>query len=407
MMGKVWDAVSDPLVGWLSDRTQSPWGRRHPWMIIATPFLALFFVLLWIVPPLNSQTGLFLYYSVIGLCTYTALTAVIVPFAALVPEITQTYNDRTSLGSFISSFDIGGTLITLIFTQIVFQVIQEPQQKYWVMAIIGAGISLLAMYISAWGIYPYTRRLQKQRPLEILPHISLQEQLQTIFSNRPFLYLIGIYLFSWLGLCMTTATLPYYVRNWMQLPDYYFTLSAILVQGSALLMLFIWNPVGQKFGKKAVYFMGVPAWLIAQAGLWLMQPGQLTLLYIYTILGGIGVSVAYLVPAAMLPDVIDLDQLRTGQRREGIFYGLVVFLLKFSEAIAILLIGIILDRVGYIPSVEANLQPDSALWAIRALIGPIPSCFLIAGLLVAYFYPITKSIHEDIVIKLQAKNTIK
>ncbi|MGK7874202.1 MAG: MFS transporter, partial [Xenococcaceae cyanobacterium] len=403
MIGKAWDAVSDPLVGWLSDRTQSPWGRRYPWMIVAAPLLALFFVLLWMVPPLDSQTGLFFYYSVIALCTYTALTAVIVPFAALVPEITQAYNERISLGSFISSFDIGGTLTGLILAQIVFQLIQNPQQKYLLIAIIGAGISLLAMYISAWGTYPYTQQLQKQRPFDLPPPLPLQEQLKTILSNRPFLCVIGIYLFSWLGVSITTATLPYYIRNWMQLPDRYFTLSAILVQGTALLMLFIWNPVGHNFGKKAVYFMGVPVWLIAQYGLWLMQPGQLNLLYICAALGGVGVSVAYLVPGAMLPDVIDLDQLRTGQRREGVFYGFVVFLLKLSEAIALLLIGKILDWMGYIPGAASNLQPDSALWAIRALMGPIPASFLIGGLILAYFYPITKSTHEEIVSKLQKK----
>ncbi|MGK7876649.1 MAG: MFS transporter, partial [Xenococcaceae cyanobacterium] len=109
----------------------------------------------------------------------------------------------------------------------------------------------------------------------------------------------------------------------------------------------------------------------------------------------------YLVPAAMLPDVIDLDQLRTGQRREGVFYGFVVFLLKLSIAIALLLIGKILDWMGYIPGAASNLQPDSALWAVRALMGPIPASFLIGALILVYSYPITKSIHEEIVSKLQ------
>jgi GPH family glycoside/pentoside/hexuronide:cation symporter len=400
VIANIWDAVSDPIVGELSDRTQSRWGRRYPWIIIATPIFALFFILRWILLPLDSQIGLFVYYSAISICAFTAFTAMIVPFSTLASEITQTYDERTSLTSFTASFEIVGVLIALGLAQIVFLIIPDPQQKYFVTAIIGIGIAWLAMYISAWGTYPYAQKLHKQRSSERPTQYSLREKFKTILSNHPFLLIIGIYLFSSMGSSITISIFPYYIRSWMQLPDHYFTFTILIIQVTTLLMFLIWNPLGQRLGKKTIYLMGIPMCLIAQLGLWFLQPGQVNWLYICAIIYGAGASVGYLIPLAMVPDVIDLDQLRTGQRREGIFYGFVVFLAKLSQGFAIFLVGKVLDWVGYIPKTAANLQPDNALLAIRTLIAPIPAIFLIGGLVLIYFYPITKSIHEEILSQL-------
>ena len=109
----------------------------------------------------------------------------------------------------------------------------------------------------------------------------------------------------------------------------------------------------------------------------------------------------------MLPDVVDLDELNTGQRREGIFYGFVVQTQKLCVAVAIFLVGKTLDLSGLIPAVATEappVQPDSALWAIRLIIGPLPTLILIIGLVIAFFYPITQSKHEEIVLKLNERN---
>jgi glycoside/pentoside/hexuronide:cation symporter, GPH family len=177
----------------------------------------------------------------------------------------------------------------------------------------------------------------------------------------------------------------------------------LAVQGTALVMLSVWNRISQKVGKKAVYFMGTGFWIISQAGLFLLQPGQNAALYLLAMMAGVGVSTAYLVPWSMLPDVIDLDELQTGERREGLFYSFMVFLQKICLGVAVAVILQSLEWTGYIPSTDAipaPIQPPSVLLAIRLAIGPVPTVALISGLIIAYFYPITRERHQQIILQL-------
>jgi GPH family glycoside/pentoside/hexuronide:cation symporter len=156
-------------------------------------------------------------------------------------------------------------------------------------------------------------------------------------------------------------------------------LVALAVQGTALVMLFFWQAVSQKLDKKIVYFLGMIFWIIAQIGLFLLQPGEITLMYILAVLAGFGVSVAYLIPWSMVPDVIELDELETGKRREGIFYAFMVLLQKIGLALGLFIVG------------------------IRLAIAPLPAFFLIISLILAYFYPITRQVHAEILDQLAAR----
>jgi len=130
------------------------------------------------------------------------------------------------------------------------------------------------------------------------------------------------------------------------------------------------------------------------------------LMYVLAVMAGVGVSTAYLIPWSMMPDVIELDELRTGQRREGIFYGFMVMLQKIGLAIGLQLVGIALQWSGFqstIPGQPAPDQPASALLAIRLAIGPLPTIALIGGLILAYFYPLTREVHAEILLKLRER----
>ena len=407
VVGKVWDAINDPIVGVLSDRTSHPWGRRYPWIIYGGIPFGIFFLLQWIVPS-TDHTVLFWYYVAISILFNTAYTAVNLPYTALTPELTQDYNERTSLNSFRFAFSIGGSIFSLILALIIFRVFQnDPNQQYLVLGAICAVISVLPLYWCVLGTRKHVAaQLLENAELDNSTSLPLKEQLQIAFSNRPFLYVIGIYLFSWLGVQLTATIIPYFVVNWMQQPQYVLSLVAIAVQGTALIMLFVWSKVSEKYGKKAVYFMGMSLWIIAQAGLFFLQPGQVFQMYLLAVMAGVGVSTAYLIPWSMIPDVIELDELQTGERREGVFYSFMVLLQKIGLAVGLWLVGQALGRAGFLSTVPGQpppVQPESALFAIRVAIGPLPTIALILGMILTYFYPITREIHAEILFKLRGK----
>ncbi|MFM7428075.1 MAG: MFS transporter [Elainella sp.] len=414
MIGKVWDAVNDPLVGMLSDRTRSArWGRRYPWMLYgAIPFGITFF-LQWIVPRFSTsvnQWGLFAYYVLMGILFNTFYTMVNLPYTALTPELTHDYNERTSLNSFRFAFSIGGSILSLILAMVVFQVVVDAGQQYLWLSGICAVISTLPLFWCVFGTYNRSRAMAA---LNLAPdseaELPFLAQLKIAFSNQPFLYVIGIYLCSWLAVQITAAVLPFFVVNCLGLSSQTFTQIALTVQATALLMLFVWSAVSQRVGKKAVYFMGMALWIIAQAGLFFLQPEQSGLVYPLAILAGVGVSTAYLIPWSMIPDVIELDELKTGQRREGVFYGFMVLLQKLGLAVGLFVVGQALSRSGFIETVAgqpAPVQPASALTTIRFAIGPVPTVALILGLILAYFYPITREVHAEILLKLSERKRL-
>ena len=400
MIGKIWDAVNDPLIGWLSDRTRSRFGRRYPWMLLGSIPLGVSCFFLWTIPPTQNQTILIIYYTVIALIFYGAFTAVLLPYSALSAELTQDYDDRTTLISFRSTFSIGGSIFSLVLAELIFGWIENKQQQYLMLGLVAGIIAVIAIYLSIWGTYKRYHQLQQDYPQSSQSNsLPIRQKIQLIFSNFPFICVMGIYLCSWLSVQTIAAILPYFVVNCMNLSEAHFTRMAIGVQGTALMMMMVWNFLSHRLGKRTIYLMGIPFTILAEILLFFLQPGQITLMYVIAIMAGIGIATAYLVPWSMLPDVVDLDQLKTGERREGIFFALVVQLQKIGIAFALLMVGKLLDYAGYIPN-STGQQPDSALWAIRMIIGPVPIALLTIGLIFAYFYPITRQVHQDILLKL-------
>ena len=416
LIGKVWDAVNDPIVGMMSDRTRSRWGRRHPWMIFGAIPFGIFFFLQWLVPqfssdPTANQWSLFWYYILISILFNSFYTAVNLPYTALTPELTQDYDERTSLTSYRFGFSIGGSILSLLLVGRIFDLPflkDNPLQQYTVMGGVCALISVLPLFWCVWGTrkrVKETEHLRQETSNEVsLPYL---EQLKIVFSNRPFLYVIGIYLCSWLAVQNTVSVIPYFVKNWMGLTTQDFIYVIITVQVASFIMLFVWTEVSKRVGKKAVYFMGMTVWIIAEIGLFMVQPGQIGLMYALAVMAGFGVSTAYLIPWSMIPDVIELDELQTGQRREGVFYAFMVLLQKAALAIGLFLVTQVLQQSGFLKNFagEADpIQPASALWAIRVLVGPVPLVILLVGLVLAYFYPITKEVHAEILLNLQERN---
>ncbi len=407
LIGNLWDAVNDPMVGVLSDRTQSRWGRRLPWIVLgAIPFGFTFF-LQWIVPSSN-QTVLFVYYILIALLSNSFYTIVNLPYTALTAELTADYNERTSLNSFRFAFSLSGGIAALALVFTIFGVVENSGQQYVWIGAIGGILATIPLFLCVWGIRNVAMAADQQRlATATVVKIPIVEQVKVAFSNRPFLFVIGIYLCAWLAFQNTAAILPFFVVNYMKLSGQVSTLSAIAVQVTALIALPFWTWVSRKVGKQATFTMGTGIWLLGQVGLWFLQPGNTSWIYPLAVLVGAGVSTAYLIPWSMLPDVVELDDLNTGQRREGVFYGFMTLAQKVCRGVGLFLIGLSLKQAGFQESVAGQplpVQPPAALEAIHWVTAIVPIVLLLISLVLVYFYPISREVYAEILLRLHERN---
>ncbi len=406
--GKIWDAINDPLVGVLSDRTQTRWGRRYPWMFLTAVPFGLSYFLIWIVPGFQSPSLQFWYYVIVTTLFQIFFTTTNLPYTSLTAEMSNSYDEGTELTSFRLSFSVAGGVAILVIAGIAGQLIKDEAQRYMVLGLMGGLISVASIYWCIFGTYGYTHKkaLAQKQSLEAIADPeeiseSFIQQLRIVLSNRPFLFVVGIYMFSWLALQITAAVIPFYAKFWMATDG---SLVALLVQGPAIAMMFVCASLSKRIGKKNLYFLGSGLWILVQTALYFLQPGQVGILYGLCLLASFGVATAYMVPWSILPDVIDLDELNTGSRREGTFYAFMTLLQKLGLAVGLFLVGAALQASGF--DKVAAVQPDSALQAIRFFIGPVPLLLVICGAALTYFYPITREVHAEIMLKLAERKRL-
>jgi GPH family glycoside/pentoside/hexuronide:cation symporter len=392
---KIWDAVNDPIMGTLTDRTRTRWGRRRPWLLFAAIPFGVFFFLQWIVPPLDDF-GKFWYYLVVALLLDAAYTAINVPYAALTPELTHDYDERTSLSSYRFSFSILGGVLAAFLHTIIVGAFASVFTGYVVSAAIWAFFLIVPNFIT----FAFTREshFKEERP----QGPGFIEGLRVAFANRAFIYVTLIYMLSWLSIQFVQTNLILYVKYWIGAESQFGTL-VLAVQVSSFLFLLLWARVSQRIGKQSTYYIGMAFWIVVEIALFFVQPGQVPLLFVLAILAGAGVSIGYLIPWSMLPDVIELDELQTGQRREGVFYGFFVFLQKFGISLGLALSNFVLEAAGYVnqvPGSEAPVQPPSVLMALRIFVSLVPALILLASFLVVRAYPITREKHAQMRLEL-------
>jgi GPH family glycoside/pentoside/hexuronide:cation symporter len=403
LIGKLWDAINDPIIGYLTDRTRAPLGRRRSWMAYGAIPLGLSFLGCWWVPFPGNETALLWYYGAIALLFNTFYTAVNLPYSALTPELTRDYNERTSLNNFRFAFSIGGSLVSAVVHLRLIALFENPALG-WLAA--GALWSVAIVVPTFWCVAGTRERYQ-------LPPcaIPLGQQMLIVFRNRAYLCVIGIYICSWLALQLTATVIPYFVTYWIrpEKPNEVIPLVILAVQGMAFVGLFGWSWVSRHWDKRTVYVAGMTVWILAQGGLFVLQPQQVTAMYVLAIAAGIGVSAGYLIPWSMMPDVIELDELETGERREGIFYGFMVLLQKIALALALFGVGQLLDRAGFIlPQDNQPVlnQPPAVFDTVRVLIAPFPALLLIGGIAIGAVYPITKERYAEIRARIAARESL-
>ncbi len=387
LLSKIWDAVNDPIVGTLTDRTRTRWGRRRPWLLFGSIPFAIAYVLHFIVPPLG-QTGLFWYYLVVAILLDAGFTAVNVPYAALTPELSESEQDRTDLNMYRFSFSVLGGLVAAVMYNVVVNSLNknDPEVGNLMQGLIIAAVIVISNIV----VFAFTRENDFNQEDE--DHMPFFEGLTTALRSRPFMYVTAIYMLTWIAIQFVQSLLLFYWRDYVGGDPAAFTGVLFALQGSIFIFILIWGFLSRKLGRQRVFLIGVPVWIIGAIGLWFVQPGQTNMVIILAVVAAIGVSLGFLIPWSLLPDVVDEDELRTGKRREGIFYGFFVFLQKLGISLGLFFQGQVLDWAGYIPEVNGVVaaQPESALLAIRVMVSIVPIVLLIISMVVVARYPITR-----------------
>jgi GPH family glycoside/pentoside/hexuronide:cation symporter len=398
IVGRLWDAVNDPLFGLISDRIRSRWGRRRVLLLFGAVPLGVSFAMMWLVPPWGP-VALTVYYAVAFILFDTIFTAVHVGYNALTPEMTPDYDERTSLNGYRMVFSIAGTLGAIIIATVVGWYITDLRLLY---ATIGVILGLIAI-VPPLIVFSVTR----ERPSEELPEdLSVGEALKATLSNRPFWMVMGLYLLSWTTASILAAALVYYANYYLGVPDQanYFVLVA---QGSAIAFIPLWVWVARRLDKRRAFILGTLSLIVVLIGIFALQPEQVTLAYVLAALAGSGIAVAYVIPWSMVPDVIEHDQLSTGQRREGSYYAFASFFQKLATGVALWAMGQALALTAYVTPESGEplpVQPPEAVQAIRFFMGPVPIALLVLAILFAWRYPIGREQHRALRDELAARD---
>ncbi len=396
-LSRIWDAINDPLFGLLSDRIHSRWGRRRVLLLVGAVPLGLTFMLMWTVPSL-PPLALTLYYTLIFILFDTAYTAVHVGYNALTPEMTKDYDERSNLNGYRMVFSIGGGLAAIILATILGWTIDDPRLRFVVMGVLLGLIAIIPPFI----VFSITRE-QEHTPTSSL---SLAGAMRATLGNHPFRLVMGLYLLSWTATSIVAAVLIYFASYYLRLPDQanFFVLAA---QGSAILFipLVVW--LAQRLDKRRAFILGSGVWAVLLLGLAFLSSDQVGLAYSLAALSGFGIATAYVVPWAMIPDIIEHDQVQTGERREGSYYAFASFFQKLGTGAAIWIMGQALAASGYLtPTLGEPLpqQPAQAVSVIRLFVSVIPALLLVLAILCAWRYPISRSAHRLLLDQLAERD---
>jgi GPH family glycoside/pentoside/hexuronide:cation symporter len=394
-IGRSWDYINDPLIGHLSDRTRSRWGRRRPFLLFgALPFV-LSYILMWYRPPIQDAVWLAVYYAAAYVLFEAAATFVYMPYFALTPELTSNYDERTALTTYRMFFSILGSLIAFTIPLLIVGSFQ-PQNAPRVlrMGAIFAVVSAIPLLLVFFG----TRERPEYSELE---QPGLIESLRAAAKNRPFIFGTVIFLVTWITLDVLQVNLLYYVKYVIRREAQSDLIMAVIFV-TAILVLPFWEWVSRRWNKRTAYAAGVAFLAAVLLGLISLGPqSPLQLILTLCVLAGIGVSAAHILPWSIIPDAIEWDEWQTGERHEGMFYSLVTLSQKVASSITIPLVLLMLQVTGYVPS--AAEQPANALLGIRLVIGPLPGLLLSAGIIFALLYPLSRESHRRIVQELEER----
>lgn len=393
LVGRSVDAISDVWMGRLSDRIRWKAGRRRPFFLIGALPFAFFFAAIWAAPTFESTTLEFAYYVGVYMMISISMTVVAVPYQALLPDLTDDYDERTSLATFRSVSSLIGTLLIAIsFRPLVAYLGGEASA--WATAGMIYGFWILWPWLPIWAV------TYERPPREESAALPFRDYVTLILKNQNYRRLLAFFAMGRIAIDLPMALFLHYFTYVIGHREYFEPMMGTFLVGTVIAMPF-WLRFARGRDKVTVYFAACAGWTLTFSSL-LLVPADFPLagMIVISLLSGAGYAAADMMPWSMVADIADEDEIISGERREGIFVGLFTFIRKMTGAVAVAIAFLVLDRVGFEPNVENS---ETVVTAIRWLTAGVPVLFILVSVLAARGYTLGHKEHEAILDELSER----
>lgn len=389
LVGRLWDAVTDPMIGFLSDRTVSKWGRRRPYIFWGSFPLFVTMIIMFTAPGFTNQTTLFIWATAALCLLATAYTLVNIPYSALTPDLTSDFDERTVLNGYRMSFAVVGTILGAGAAMPIVNAFSSRRVGFSVMGGIFGFVMMATALITFFTIKEPVRDRTAGK-------VSMFGSYLSALKNVPFRLILIPWTLFITGVTVISGMVGYYFTYIYEQPAMS-SLALLELLVISLVSIPVWVKISRRIGKKMSYAAGMLILAVSIMGFFFIGHYDMAYAFVLMVFAGIGLSTHYVMPYALVPDVIEYDYAETGVRKEGVYYGMWTFISKLGQALASAIIGWILAGFGYVAN---QIQSDTARLGIRLLIGPIPAVIFVIGIVVILFYPIDEKRYRSILAKI-------
>lgn len=397
-IGSLWDAFTDPVVGIWSDNLKGK-ERRRPFLIgVAVPFGLVSWLLFTDFGLSDNTTKI--YFSIVVLVFFTVQTLLDVPYTALGAELTLDYDERSSLNSLRTLFGIVAAIFSIGTLPIVGMFSELAENEKWGWSLMSAFFAFFCTITILIG-WRTTRGYERFGDRNVR-RVCFKDVSNGPLKNRPFRYITGLFAFGVVAQALAGMAGLYYMKYFMGFDDVQISIALACIWIPGIGFVGLINFISQKISKKAAWLISMGLWAASchVFVMYIIKPGFPIPLYIANALSAMGFVALYQVTWAMIPDCVEVDEYKTGERREGLYYGLATFTQKVSAAIALLIGGVVLKATGYVPNAE---QTPRTLKGIIYLFGVIIPVFLVLSIICAYLNPLNRTNHRILREIIQAK----
>lgn len=413
LIALVFDAISDPLVGYISDNTHSKLGRRHPYMYAAGVPVALAYYFLWS-PPAWDETGLFLYFVCMAVLIRTLITFYEIPATALVAELTDDYDQRTEMMSFRYFFGWWGGLTMAVMNYLVFLPEEKGGLEYvqgWSNYGLTASIVIfISIYVSAIGTHKHIPHLRKPPSSAPFSFTKTKKEIKETLSNRSFLALFVSALLQAVAAGVSTSLSIYFSRHFWELTTTQIGYMNLPYFFSAFIALMLAPRVSRWLGKKKggmtvlglAFAMAPMPYILRVLGLF-PENGTDTLFWTLVVFNTIEVTLIIMsssLIAAMIADVVEDSEVKTGRRSEGIFFAANSFAQKAVNGLGVVVAGQILAIIQFPTKAKPGQVPEETLFDLAYIYVPTLLFFYLFALAVLSVYKINREDHSENLRKL-------